>query len=433
MDSWHVTFGTKIQYKCQGTQYIEMPEPTYNQLDPEQNVFEIACLDTGVYDTPPLNDKPWPNCTQTVRCGQPPDKPVNGRVNGTDGHDGTIAWLNNAPSLRDTYDTRVEYSCAEGSQFDVAGDGEGDTPTLQKRCRWDKTWTPPATLPSCHVTHCIHPYNIPFDTYLEEVTAAWTPVNQAKQYRCKGWDGSRHTRFWQSDRTQSTFEITCLEDGSYSFDNERDSWPTCVEDITCEDEPPAVPTHSEYTLAAYDGTVTINSLVYPALTRTQDMIRNSDVAASTLPRNYMANLTYTCGSARRFIVSSEPVEEQSMSCQWDKTWSPTHVLEDCDWVACLKPPTPPASTGLRVTDWDGAPIPYGELIHFVCKRGLQFEEDPTQEEVTYTCQDGTDKDIKKGFFDIPELEEDWPRCLQGRYFSSYNNTILFSSPVSNTT
>ena len=37
-----------------------------------------------------------------------------------------------------------------------------------------------------------------------------------------------------------------------------------------------------------------------------------------------------------------------MSCQWDKSWSPNDALPGpCDWVACLKPPLPPASTHLR--------------------------------------------------------------------------------------
>ena len=346
--TWHLIFGTKINYTCQGTKHIEMPDPP--ELDPSQTVFSVECLDTGVYNTPVLNNKLWPNCTQTVRCGQPPDMPANGRVNGTDGHNGSITWLNNAPTGRDVYDTWVQYECAVGSQFDAApegGDGKGDAISLKKRCRWDKSWTPAATLPACYVTHCIHPYPIPFDTYLEEVTSNWTEVNQKKHYQCKGWGGSRHTRFWESDRSKSTFEIKCLEDGSYSFDNKRESWPTCIEDIICEDEAPEVPTHSEYTLSAYDGTVTINSLVYPSLTRTRDMIRNSKTSnSSTLPRNYMANLTYTCGSARMFLTSDGEVDDQNMTCQWDKTWSPTHVLEDCDWVACLKPPPIPASTGL---------------------------------------------------------------------------------------
>ena len=84
---------------------------------------------------------------------------------------------------------------------------------------------------------------------------------------------------------------------------------------------------------------------------------------------------------------------------------------ECKWVACLKPPTPPASTNLQVTDWFGDPIPFGEQIRFVCERGLYFEDDFHQTEVAYTCQDGSNKDFKdkRGFFDVPELEEEWPR------------------------
>mgnify|MGYP003322331889 CR=1 FL=1 len=152
--------------------------------------------------------------------------PVNGRINGTDGHDGAITWLNNATN-QDTYGTTVEYKCADGSQFDTTSNGQGDTPTIRTRCQWDKTWSAPASLPSCYVTHCIHPYPIPEDTFLQEITSAWTLVNQKKQYECKGKIGGVHTRFWEADRSKSTFEILCLPDGTFAFDNERESWPTC--------------------------------------------------------------------------------------------------------------------------------------------------------------------------------------------------------------
>ena len=184
--------------------------------------------------------------------------------------------------------------------------------------------------------------------------------------------------------------------------------------MECTDKPPNVPSHEEYTIPTYDGTVLINSLTYPALERTTNDLANSSRASTDLPRNYMANLTYTCGDAREFHEGGASVgQEQSMTCQWNKTWSPTHELATCDWVACLKPPTPPRSTNLRVTDWDGLPIKFGNNVHFVCDRGTFFEEDVTQVEVTYGCQDGTVPDTNKGFFDIPVKEEDWPRCLQG--------------------
>lgn len=102
-----------------------------------------------------------------------------------------------------------------------------------------------------------------------------------------------------------------------------------------------------------------------------------------------------------------------MTCQWDRSWTPTTDLGTCDWVACLRPPLPPASTNLRVTHWFGDPIPFGEDIMFVCERGYYFEEDYNQHGVNYTCQDGLNVGLEhlKGFFNIPEKEEDWPRCL----------------------
>ena len=347
VESWHIVFGAKIKYRCTGTTHIELPEPS--ELDPSQTELEVECLDTGVYNTPIVNNKLWPNCTQTVRCGPPPEKPTNNMINGTNGYDGSIIWLDSASNNQDTYNTRVEYRCANGSKFDTSGNDDGDTITLEKRCRWDKTWTPDITLPSCLVTHCVAPFPIPEDTFLKEVSNEWTLVNQKKQYECLGKQGETHTRFWESDRSKSTFEMLCLADGSYSFDNLRESWPTCIEDITCEDQPPAAPTHKEYTLPAYDGSVHMRSLLYPVvpvLSRT-DVHYNSSYDPSLLARNYMANLTYNCGSARRFITDAGPEEGQSMTCGWDKQWSPTHELKTCDWVACLKPPTPPLSTHLR--------------------------------------------------------------------------------------
>ena len=120
-----------------------------------------------------------------------------------------------------------------------------------------------------------------------------------------------------------------------------------------------------------------------------------------------------------------------MSCLWDRSWEPTDSLPGpCDWVSCLQPPRPPESTHLRVTDWDGHPVQFGDLVRLVCQRGFYFEEDPAQVDVSYSCQDGTAKDTDRGFFDIPEEEEDWPRCIQSIHLSvmNYANLFLFQPP-----
>ena len=426
--NWRISFGSKISYQCTSSKYFELPVPT--ELDPTQESLEVECLQTGTYNTPPVQSKVWPNCTETVLCGPPPPHPINGVVNGIEGFEGSIKWLHGAERDSNTYNTTVEYACANGSQFDTNDDGRGDVATLQSRCQWDKTWSQPNPLPSCQVTHCIVPFAVPNDTFLVEVTSNPTPVNQHKQYECFGKINGTHTRYLESDRAKSTFEMLCLPNGTFQFDNLRSTWPTCLEDVLCNDLPPEVPTHEEYTLPSDDGSVHIEALDYPEMKRT-DIVYNSNQTNSTLlPRNYMANLTYNCGSAREFIGETLVYADLTMTCQWNRSWTPSVVLDPCDWVACLKPPNPPKSTNLRVTGWDGGPIPFGEKVnfgekdcrlswscfaqvHFVCERGHFFEEDHAQEEITYECQDGTVPGTRKGFFNNPEEEDFWPKCLQG--------------------
>ena len=223
---WHISFGSQITYVCPANQFFEEPDPVV--VSPVQRSLDVECLTTGTYAIPPNTQYPkWPNCTATVRCGQPPPKPVDGAINGTFGFDGSIEWLYDAPDLQDTYDTWVEYRCANGSQFDTNDDGLGDEVFLRSRCQWDKTWSLPA-LPPCYVTQCVLPFPLPADTYLEEITNAWTDVDSKKEYRCQNNTGGVATMFWESDRTKSTFSMHCKPDGTYDFNGARETWPTCL-------------------------------------------------------------------------------------------------------------------------------------------------------------------------------------------------------------
>ena len=65
-----------------------------------------------------------------------------------------------------------------------------------------------------------------------------------------------------------------------------------IVDITCIEEPPAIPSNVEYILPSDDGNVLINSLVYPSYQRTYNNQANSTMNRTLLPRNYLANLTY---------------------------------------------------------------------------------------------------------------------------------------------
>ena len=128
---------------------------------------------------------------------------------------------------------------------------------------------------------------------------------------------------------------------------------------------------------------------------------NSSRHSTDFPRNYMANLTYenetshpmenisscrhhiqvpsryVCGSARKFLLPDGSRQDfVTLTCQWDKTWSPGIVQEipveisisygcfsanqismftepslpPCEWVACLQPPQSPLESNLRA-DW----------------------------------------------------------------------------------
>ena len=128
----------------------------------------------------------------------------------------------------------------------------------------------------------------------------------------------------------------------------------------------------------------------------------------------MANLTYYCGSARKFVQPDrEHLDSISMTCQWNKTWSPDHEILPCDWVACLEPPTPPEYSNLRFTDWSGDPIPFGESVRFVCERGMKFEDDPELQYVEYQCQNSSKHGAERGYFKIPDHDQ-WPRCVEGK-------------------
>ena len=398
---WQIAFGGNVTYECEAGTHIENDE-----IDPTQTFIQVFCLqDVGEYDTPVRQGGSWPNCTLTVVCGLPPEAPVNG----------TRTWISPALNSQMTYDTSIIYQCPDGTAFDVDDDGLGDNVTVTIRCQWNKDWFPFKVLPPCIVTHCIEPFKIPDESNLEELTSDWTPINTNKQYQCKNTVDSVYTMFWETDRSKSTFELFCKDDGYFTWED----WPTCLTDITCAPDPPVIPTNPEYTLSKDDGTVTVNSLqypVYPTENRVENMILNSTENNTLLAKNYMANLTYHCGSAREFFYEDgTQAVTQSMTCQWDKTWTPTTELGTCDWVACLKPPTPPAHTHLFVNNWFGDTIAFGDQISFVCERGYKFEEDPQQYDVKYTCQDGSNEEYKelKGFFDVPEKEEDWPRCVLG--------------------
>ena len=118
-NDWDVAFGSSVIYRCASNTHIENEE-----VDPTQTEISVSCVDqVGEYNTPVKAGGVWPNCTETVLCGQPPPPPVNG----------TREWISPGQELQESYNTEVTYYCQDGSQFDTDGDGEGDEVSLTIR------------------------------------------------------------------------------------------------------------------------------------------------------------------------------------------------------------------------------------------------------------------------------------------------------------
>jgi hypothetical protein len=69
--------------------------------------------------------------------------------------------------LKDDFNTSVKYFCINGSQFDTDNDKKGDAVSVINRCLWNKVWSPYPILPQCYITHCVNPFDIPDDSFLQ--------------------------------------------------------------------------------------------------------------------------------------------------------------------------------------------------------------------------------------------------------------------------
>ena len=290
-----VALGGRLTYPCKDGMRVLNQTEWKNQ---SSSGTEVYCGADGEWIYPPT----WPQCSRTTYCPAPPSPPTNDPRHADTVPAGTRTWIGDLKEPEHQYLTKVAYRCTQGSQFDTDSDGVGDTLELQTTCKWMGVWEPWASLPPCLITHCIWPPEVPTSSYKEEVTTDWTPVNTSKQYRCKGMKGDgTHTRFWESDRTKSTLSIPCMANGLFDFVDEVASWPVCLEDITCSEDPPEIPTHPDYSVihgkrrlrgpGLDDGRVTFQSLLFPEETNHNSWLNSTANNSSLVPRNYLAKLT----------------------------------------------------------------------------------------------------------------------------------------------
>ena len=68
---------------------------------------------------------------------------------------------------------------------------------------------------------------------------------------------------------------------------------------------------------------------------------------------------------------------------------------------CTTPPTPLASSNLKLINWDGQPVAITAKLTYKCKDGMKFQDDEFGDSVQVECQSGNS-------FDIPSA---WPSCI----------------------
>ena len=95
--------------------------------------------------------------------------------------------------------------------------------------------------------------------------------------------------YWESDRSKSTFQMYCKEDGNYEFVDKRENWPTCLVDVECP-IPPEIPYNEEYVHNKDFGRVKVERYVYPLPTDAIHEEFTMEYNSTKLFRNYDTKL-----------------------------------------------------------------------------------------------------------------------------------------------
>ena len=277
------------------------------------------------------------------------------------------------------YGAKLEYSCSLGQEFcqniqHCHGSGSGQTDdSITVECQWDETWSPSIqSLPTCVWVACINPPIPPDSTNLVRNYTEDTLVGFGNfaNYTC------REGHYFGNDYNKKTFTLECLNNGSFA----GAEWDKCYNpsERYCFD-PPAPPYNggkSDWNAALYNGSRT----------------------------PYGTKVTYSCGLGRKLLEYTDNgtrlFDSIEYNCEWDRTWEPPNPPNDCEFVACIDPPTPIGHN--LETDFDGVtPYEFYSYAKYTCKEGLFFEQNRTMTSFEVQCWSG-------GRWRVPNP---WPKCV----------------------
>jgi len=395
-------YENKIEYTCKpGSQFIlvdghrmnhrieclwnkiwdPLPLPTceitncLKPITPQELLNFNFTWDNNLIDGSYVYPSPWPQCSETVSCGEPPPVPVNG----------SHEWLLGNDQV-ELYDTHILYKCVRGSKFDTDNDGIGDSDNITINCQWRKVWSPWPILPKCIITHCVDPLPIPKDSNLEEVNSGWVAINTKKWYQCADkLENGSHTKFFESDRSKSSFSMTCQPNGLFKFVNLRENWPTCLSTVHCG-QPSNEPSGGLRTWTK----------------------------GLELDDTYLTQVKYYCVNGSQFDTNGDLAgdsESITTECMWNKTWSPWSVLPQCFITHCVDPFDIPLNTSLEESTSNWTRI--NTYKEYRCSRMVNgvhtqfFQYDRTKSSFKMKC-------LPDGTFDFVNESLHWPVCLEGK-------------------
>ena len=275
-------------------------------------------------------------------------------------------------NVTNRFGAKLEYSCSLGQEFQNLGSGQTDD-KITIECQWNEQWNPPTnTLPKCVWVACINP-PIPDDStnlirnYIE---GSLIDFHTDFNFTCK------QGYFFGDDYHKEAFSLECHDNGSFA----NIEWERCYHpsERFCFDppEPPYNGGISDWNEAMYNGSRT----------------------------PYGTKVTYSCGLGRKLLEYTDNgtrlFDSIEYNCEWDRTWEPPNPPNDCEFVACIDPPTPIGHN--LETDFDGVtPYEFYSYAKYTCKEGLFFEQNRTMTSFEVQCWSG-------GRWRVPNP---WPKCV----------------------
>ena len=293
---------------------------------------------------------------------------------------------NSVMQRQSPFGTKIEYACGLGKERQVSGLNE-TTPSVTIECDWNATWTPYTSIPECVWVGCIDPPLPPSGHFMKSFyeVGQVVRIGQGANYTCE--DGY----FFGEDKDMSNYSIPCGMNGTWET---PDTWPKCFHPTKryCYDPP------------------------HPPWGGTSDWDRDTYSGGLT---PHGTKVTYSCGLGKRFVRYTENgkgpyYHNKTLTCQWNTTWAPEGLLDECEAVACAAPSVPDGSR-LKLQQMDTLTFAFGKTATFMCDNsGIYFEQGREMKSFNLTC-------LENGRWNVPY---EWPKCVESEYLLIHVTLML---------